>query len=1550
MPEGSHWTLHSSPMGEESPRLSTGSSVGSHDPLSSGAPGDCCGLPCSEHSEDERPVSLVSTLSSGSSRDEGPSVGCSAATTPLPPLSTTPSHAPSEEEEGEQDIDLHLSPPSEAHPRQPSLPGLPPENTGWQELRQDTDHVHLSPPADGPAPRKLSLPDSPGHSPFATVAMAPNPQLTYLDRVVMEIIETEQMYVRDLCSIVEDYLAHIIDTGTLGPEQVSALFGNIEDIYEFNGELLQALYMCDNDPVAIARCFVDKSEYFAIYTQYCTNYPNSVAALTECMRNKNLAKFFRERQASLKLSLPLGSYLLKPVQRILKYHLLLQEIAKHFGCEEEGYEVVEEAIDTMTGVAWYINDMKRKHEHAVRLQEIQSLLINWKGPDLTTYGELVLEGTFHVHRAKNTRTLFLFDKILLITKKRGEHYIYKNHISCSTLMLIESAKDCLRFSVTHYKHPKQPHTVQAKTLEEKKLWAHHIKRLILENHQVVIPQKAREAILDMDSIYPVRYRYSPERLKKPLSSQGEDFTGFGRQERRRSEPAKQIKKSTKAVLKHAESEGTLLVDSASDRCSLQPATSLSSLASSLSESQAPPRPCLEDGREVLDLGRESEEKLRAEEERSEDSLTQNVPEVEVELRETPKMEEKEKKEEEERGSEEKEEEILMVDDQVADFASSMLAAISCWHYRARALLFTRLTTDGEGCTAVEEDQPVPGEGTQTVPEEEASEPAVDETLNDQILAAQDSTDQHESPVENRKNIPRIHIEECPELPPGYGRQGEVEECLRDESVVDEDGLDMSTMGQEEKSSFNSGTFSEAEEEEEAVAMETEASSSSILPPSVLDQASVIIERFAGSLSRRNSLVMAGDLPLTASQQSGVLTGCPPPLATSLQKPAASDLPTPALTVEQDRTPQWRQDSTLSKRDQLLIHKIRHYYECAEHQDVGFCIKRRESLSYIPAGLVRHLSRQIDGSPTDEATTAAAAANRKGSPSVRPTSWSVFSLPGLDKRDEAPKSSASARAAVCLATEDRGSKRRAVSVSDEDFHSPSHIIPMWQDMEAEVNGVREDRQANTETEDDQTGHDIPMLHHVSFPSRECRRAEDGEALRIQEESDVSTVVTDASSVPSPPVFLSPTKEEAPVLDPETRGSDRHLQTGRPPRAPLPRIITLRSGAEEEQILQDVEKVKNKVFQLARQYSQRIKNNRPVLRARARETDSYLIPKNLASVQEERSPVREKGSAGLFLSLSSYDQVTIQELKLRSPSPGATTTSSAGSSRVQSPSPGTSTSTGPPLSPSAVEPFPWPDVRELRSKYAPGRTGGAIGISRSHSTPDKMMMMMMMAEEGEEGEGERSRTSLSRSSSNSSGCFSPEPRGSLPDISSAVAASASDVRYCSLGSDVQLGVGTAGEKEKNEGACAPRLFRVNSLDHVMGTLHTNQQQPQQPHQQHSLTKSHKDTHRCAGEGRLTQDNRVVAAETVSMPLTGHRGGKGTETKEEHDQNILNGGSEDSRSALELEAWRSLRRRDWRTYERLQSAHRYSTGSLRRLDGSQHSLVKNLREKFQSLSSYT
>ncbi|NWU14746.1 PKHG1 protein, partial [Cephalopterus ornatus] len=398
-------------------------------------------------------------------------------------------------------------------------------------------------------PRKVEPRGASKNCAMSLVTEPTSPKLLYVDRVVQEILETERMYVQDLKSIVKDYLDCITDQTklSLGTEERSALFGNIRDIYHFNSELLQDLENCENDPVAIADCFVSKSEDFHIYTQYCTNYPRSVAVLTECMRNKALAKFFRERQEALQHSLPLGSYLLKPVQRILKYHLLLHEIENHLDKDTEGYDVVLDAIDTMQRVAWHINDMKRKHEHAIRLQEIQSLLTNWKGPDLTSYGELVLEGTFRIQRAKNERTLFLFDKMLLITKKRDEMFAYKAHILCGNLMLVEVIpKEPLSFSVFHYKNPKMQHTVQAKSQQDKRLWILHLKRLILENHPAKIPAKAKQAILEMDAIHHPGFHYSPEGEMKSLYQPKEGTAPH--RVRRKSEPSSRAHKVLKDIL------------------------------------------------------------------------------------------------------------------------------------------------------------------------------------------------------------------------------------------------------------------------------------------------------------------------------------------------------------------------------------------------------------------------------------------------------------------------------------------------------------------------------------------------------------------------------------------------------------------------------------------------------------------------------------------------------------------------------------------------------------------------------------------------------------------------------------------------------------------------------------------------------------------------------------------------------------------------------------------------------------------------------------------
>ena len=110
----------------------------------------------------------------------------------------------------------------------------------------------------------------------------------------------------------------------------------------------------------------------------------------------------------------------------------LQNIVKHYVYEAEGYKDIVDALSAMTGIAHHINNMKRRHEHAVRVQEIQSLLYGWEGEDLTTFGELCAEGTFRMYGAKALRHAFLFDRMLLITKKKEEGILgYKTHIMVS---------------------------------------------------------------------------------------------------------------------------------------------------------------------------------------------------------------------------------------------------------------------------------------------------------------------------------------------------------------------------------------------------------------------------------------------------------------------------------------------------------------------------------------------------------------------------------------------------------------------------------------------------------------------------------------------------------------------------------------------------------------------------------------------------------------------------------------------------------------------------------------------------------------------------------------------------------------------------------------------------------------------------------------------------------------------------------------------------------------------------------------------------------------
>lgn len=133
------------------------------------------------------------------------------------------------------------------------------------------------------------------------------------------------------------------------------------------------------------------------------------------------------------------------------------------------------------------------------IQEIQSQLYGWTGADLTTLGELIAEGTFRMQGAKGRRHVFLFEKTLLLAKSKNDGaFTYKMHIDCSNLMLVEQVRgEPLSFQVLPFDNPRLQCTLRARSLHHKREWTLQIKRVILENYSAVIPNHARQLVMQL---------------------------------------------------------------------------------------------------------------------------------------------------------------------------------------------------------------------------------------------------------------------------------------------------------------------------------------------------------------------------------------------------------------------------------------------------------------------------------------------------------------------------------------------------------------------------------------------------------------------------------------------------------------------------------------------------------------------------------------------------------------------------------------------------------------------------------------------------------------------------------------------------------------------------------------------------------------------------------------------------------------------------------------------------------------------------------------------
>lgn len=122
-----------------------------------------------------------------------------------------------------------------------------------------------------------------------------------------------------------------------------------------------------------------------------------------------------------------------PMQRILKYHLLLEKLIEFTDHNHEDYNDLKRAREAMLDVAGFINETARDTEHLNVIKKVYENIIDWADPDcrFEKWGRLLRDGELRIKAHNDTkvrnRYVFIFDKCMLVCKQvKGGQFAYRD--------------------------------------------------------------------------------------------------------------------------------------------------------------------------------------------------------------------------------------------------------------------------------------------------------------------------------------------------------------------------------------------------------------------------------------------------------------------------------------------------------------------------------------------------------------------------------------------------------------------------------------------------------------------------------------------------------------------------------------------------------------------------------------------------------------------------------------------------------------------------------------------------------------------------------------------------------------------------------------------------------------------------------------------------------------------------------------------------------------------------------------------------------------------
>ncbi|XP_040895729.1 FERM, ARHGEF and pleckstrin domain-containing protein 2 isoform X3 [Toxotes jaculatrix] len=354
---------------------------------------------------------------------------------PLPPLSHSP--APQQQQQQQHQLQSPLQatrPPSP--PKEEPVKATSPSHYAFQD--SVVDSPQLSPfNSKGP----LCLSPSFQMSTLSLPGQAPSPlQSPILSEryptdkayfIAKEILTTERTYLKDLEVITVWFRSAVIKENAMPDGLMTLLFSNIDPIYEFHRgflkELDQRLALWEGrsnahvkgDYQRIGDVMLRNMCSLKEFTSYLQKHDEVLTELEKATKRlKKLETVYKEFELQKVCYLPLNTFLLKPIQRLMHYKLILERLCKHYSPAHRDHDDCKEALKEVAEIATQLQSSLIRLENFQKLTELQRDLIGIE--NLTAPGrEFIREGCLYklTKKGLQQRMFFLFSDMLLYTSK-----------------------------------------------------------------------------------------------------------------------------------------------------------------------------------------------------------------------------------------------------------------------------------------------------------------------------------------------------------------------------------------------------------------------------------------------------------------------------------------------------------------------------------------------------------------------------------------------------------------------------------------------------------------------------------------------------------------------------------------------------------------------------------------------------------------------------------------------------------------------------------------------------------------------------------------------------------------------------------------------------------------------------------------------------------------------------------------------------------------------------------------------------------------------------